>query len=319
MKATILDIQRLSTEDGPGLRTTVFFKGCSLACSWCHNPESIRFPAQVQWVEIGRCIGCRLCVQACPQGGLTAGPDGIGIDREKCVACGTCVEACPTGAMERKGYIVEVDELVSELLKDKAYFSDEGGVTFSGGEALMQPQFVEEMLRRMREAGVQTAVDTAGFVPESSLRIALDNADLILYDLKILDPEEHRKYTGQDNGQILENARLMARYIRENGRPKVWIRTPVIPGATDADENIAAISRFIGDNLNDVIERWELCAFNNLCITKYNRLGRKWEFADAQKIPKAGMDHLADVAKAGGADSAKVLWTGATRLETKAG
>jgi pyruvate formate lyase activating enzyme len=311
----VLDIQRLSTEDGPGLRTTVFMKGCSLSCEWCHNPESIRFPAQVQWVEGGRCIGCGLCIAACPNGGLSRGPDGIEMDRDICDACGSCVAACPTGAMEQKGTPYDLGTLVNELLKDTAFFGKDGGITFSGGEALMQPEFVLAALRALKDEGVHTAVDTAGLVRWEHLQTALDTADLVLYDLKLMDSEEHRRLTGAPNELILQNARKLAAYVREHGRPEIWVRTPIIPGATDTENNIRAIAGFIASELEDVTARWELCAFNNLCISKYERLGLEWQYAKSQKIERARLDALLAAARALLPHPEKAAWTGSAKLE----
>jgi pyruvate formate lyase activating enzyme len=317
MKATILDIQRLSTEDGPGLRTTVFFKGCSLACAWCHNPESIKFLPQIQWIENSRCIGCGLCVQACPRQGLVSGANGIEIDREMCEACGSCVDVCPTGAMEIKGEVWELDDLLEEVLKDISFFRDDGGVTFSGGEALMQADFVIAALKRLREKGIHTAVDTAGLVSEKAMLGAIENADMILFDLKILDREKHIKNTGASNDVILKNARLLADYKRKHGTPSIWIRTPVIPNATDSSDNISSIGKFISEYMSDTIDRWELCAFNNLCFTKYKRLGGKWEFENVEKVEDETMNRLTAVAQKCDIDSDKILWTGTTRMKNE--
>jgi len=254
-------------------------------------------------------------VQACPAHGLVAGESGIEIDREKCEACGTCVEVCPTGAMEIKGEVWTIDGLMEEILKDRSYFGEDGGVTFSGGESLMQPDFVIEALKRLRAEGVHTAVDTAGLVSEAAMVGALENADLILYDLKVFERDEHEQHTGAPNDVILKNARLAAEYHAKHGKPAIWIRTPVIPGATDGEENIIAIGKFIAEYMNEDIDRWELCAYNNLCQSKYNRLGAKWQFEDAEKIEEKTMAHLTDVAKSSGADPAKILWTGSTRME----
>jgi len=316
---TILDIQRLSTEDGPGLRTTVFLKGCSLACTWCHNPESIKFSPQIQWIEASRCIGCGLCVEACPIGGLAFTERGVTIDREQCGACGTCVVACPTGALELKGEAWDVDRLVREVCKDRSFFGADGGVTFSGGEALMQADFVAAALKRLRDTGIHTAVDTAGLVPRAALEAVLPLADLILYDLKLIDGALHKRFTGADNALILENAKLLAEYRRENGRPEVWIRTPVIPGATDTHENIRGIGAFLAENLDGCVSRWELCAFNNLCASKYRRLDMEWDFESTEKVEAQTMEALTRTANESGVDPGIVLWTGSTKLSEKGG
>jgi pyruvate formate lyase activating enzyme len=212
-KATVLDIQRMSTEDGPGIRTTVFLKGCNLKCAWCHNPESISPQPEVVWLE-ARCIGCGSCVAACGTGALTSGKAGIAIDRAVCMRCMACAGACPTGALERKGVRYDVDTLVRELVKDRAYFEKSGGgVTASGGEPLLQSGFVRELFRRLTDAGVHTALDTAACLPWDMLEDVLEHTKLLLLDLKLVDDEQHRLFTGQGNAHVLENARLAAAYM----------------------------------------------------------------------------------------------------------
>ena len=292
----------MSTEDGPGLRTTVFFKGCPLACAWCHNPESISPKSHVEWLGV-RCIGCRTCEAVCPQKGIWLDEAGVHTP-EDCTACGTCTRECPTKALELKGIEYTADELFGIVMKDRAYWGESGGVTLSGGEVTLQWQEAVPLLAKFREAGVHTAVDTCGLARREALEALLPVTDLFLYDLKLIDPEEHRRFTGSDNELILQNFE----YLIESGAD-IWVRTPVIPGATDTDENIAGIASVVRDR----VQRWELCAFNNLCRDKYARLGLDWEFAAAGLMPKARMEELAALAVAGGAPSA--VYTGATARE----
>lgn len=289
--ALILDIQRMSTEDGPGLRTTVFFKGCTLKCSWCHNPESISCTPSVQFQK-ERCIGCYTCINECPNKALYMSDTGIKFDFDKCKSCYDCAEVCPTGAIIVKGKRYTVDELFKELIKDKAYFGEGGGVTLSGGEVLIQANFAADLLKRLREANIDTAVDTAGYVPYQAIEAVLPYTDHLLYDIKIMDPEKHKFYTGGDNKLILENLVKAA----ETG-VKIWIRTPIIPDATDNEQNIIRIAEFINRNLNNKIERWELCAFNNLCKSKYEMLDKIWEFKEAKLMGKQKMNGLLSLAK----------------------
>ncbi|MCE5189675.1 MAG: glycyl-radical enzyme activating protein [Eubacteriales bacterium] len=286
-----LDIQRMSSEDGPGLRTTLFFKGCSLACAWCHNPESIAKKFQIHWLS-SRCIGCGSCEGVCPNGALLRGESGVLIDRRLCTGCRACVSACPALALECKGTDAEPDVLCRELIKDKAYFGRDGGVTLSGGEALLQEGAVE-LLRLLKAEGIQTAVDTCGMVFSEQLEAALPYTDVLLYDLKLMNDADHQRWTGRSNSLILRNLGTAARWAKGNGR--LWIRTPVIPGATDSEENIRAI----GERIQAIggAERWELCAFNNLCIDKYRRLDIDWAFQNSPLITRRHMEQLLAVAR----------------------
>lgn len=237
-KAMVVDIQKMSTEDGPGIRTTVFFKGCSLRCAWCHNPEGISPRIEVQWLE-NRCIGCWSCTNACSNDALKFEKPGIRIDRNRCKSCLSCVNTCPTGALEAKGRLWDMDSLFREVLKDRAYYEKSGGgVTASGGEALLQSNFIEFFFKKLKDENIHTALDTAGNVDFECIERVLPYTDLVLYDIKMMDPVLHKKFTGSDNERILENLIGIAGYIRKNNRPSIWIRTPVIPGATDSKEVI---------------------------------------------------------------------------------
>ena len=290
-KIRYLDIQRMSSEDGPGLRSTIFLKGCSLACAWCHNPESIAKKFQVHWLST-RCIGCGSCDNVCPNAALTRDESGVHIDRRLCTGCCTCVSACPTLALECKGVDADVADVCRELVKDRAYFGRDGGVTLSGGEALLQEGAVE-LLRLLKQEGIQTAVDTCGMVFTEQLQAALPYTDILLYDLKIMNDADHQRWTGRGNAMILRNLGVAALWAKGNGR--LWIRTPIIPGATDSPENIRAI----GARINAIggAERWELCAFNNLCTDQYKRLDIDWSFANTPLISKEHMAELLAVAK----------------------
>jgi pyruvate formate lyase activating enzyme len=306
----LLNIQRMSSEDGPGLRTTAFLKGCPLNCSWCHNPESISPKGEVLWHR-ARCIACESCAEVCPQHGIALAPERLTIERNDCLACFSCVRSCPTGAVEAKGTPFEVDALCGELLKDRAYFGDDGGVTLSGGEALLQAESVD-LLKMLKEAGVGTAVDTCGHVKPERLRAALPFADIVLYDLKLASNDEHKRWTGVGNQLILENLRVVAEWATSDGG-RLWIRTPIIPGATDSIENIREIAALLASlpDAPEAIERWELCAFNNLCASKYDSIERTWDHADTPLIPTTHMQELVATAQAGAA-CADIRATGAT-------
>ncbi len=298
----ILNIQRMSTEDGPGLRTTLFVKGCPLICAWCHNPESINIKSHVEWIGV-RCIGCRSCIDICPKHGMTLDETGIHISSE-CPACGTCVGECPTEALEMKGLEKSVDELYHELIKDRSFWGQDGGVTLSGGEILMQYKEAELLLKKLHDDGIHTAVDTSGFCTKAAIDAVLPYTDIFLFDLKLFDSAEHVKYTGQENAIILENFEYLL-----SRKKRIWVRTPIIPGATDTDENIRGIATIVRDR----VEKWELCAFNNLCKDKYERINEEWDFNDAELMTKARMNELVEIAKAAGAQN--VVWSGMTQRE----
>ena len=315
-KGLILHLQRFSTEDGPGIRTTVFFKGCPLRCPWCHNPESISVKPQVQWLE-NRCIGCKTCITICPEGCLSKTEQGIVIDRELCTGCGICAEACPSNAMELLGTRVSLDELFAELIKDQTYFEKSGGgVTVSGGEPTMQCNFVAALLRRLKEKGINTALDTCGVCSTNCLEKMLPYTDTVLFDLKDVEPDKHYDFTGQYNQRIFDNLLYIRNYIADRAPEKVlWIRTPLIPGATASCDNITGIGAFIAKNLAGIVQRWELCAFNNLCRDKYRRLGIAWQYADTPLMTKSTLRELEQYAKLSGVDPEIVIATGATRVE----
>lgn len=312
----ILHLQRLSTEDGPGLRTTVFYKGCPLHCLWCHNPESINPGSQVQWISV-RCIGCDSCLRVCPQGALTHTETGIIRDRSLCTACGACVEACPAGAMEMLGARTSVNELVYELNKDRAYFEKSaGGVTLSGGEPTLQPRFTMELVQQLKESGLSVALDTCALCSSATLNDLFPLVDAFLVDLKLINPTEHQHWTGALLEPILSNLGWLADRIRhDSGHKKLWIRTPLIPGATFTQANLSGISTFLAAEISDVVERWELCAFNNLCRDKYARLDMVWQFQSTPLMTRNEMDLAAAWANSGGFDPLRTFVTGAAKVE----
>ncbi|MDD5727868.1 MAG: glycyl-radical enzyme activating protein [Victivallales bacterium] len=305
------DIYRGTTHDGPGMRTTVFFKGCPLSCAWCHNPEGISYAREVWWDQ-AKCIGCLQCLEVCPENAIISGENGIFIDRSRCKRCGKCAQACPALAMTFVGNKWNAEELVREVLKDRHYFEAfGGGVTASGGEPLGQYEFVAEFFRQLKAQGVHTALDTCGLAPAKAFRVALPFVDCVLYDLKIFDSGNHKEFTGQSNGQILDNLKLLANYIRAAGRKlSLWIRTPLIPGATAETNNIASIAGFIRENLDDVYERWELCAFNNVCKSKYRKLNKSWTYEHTRLMTQAEIDQVTTAAITAGADGERLVVSG---------
>ncbi len=242
MTGTIFDLKRYSIHDGPGIRTTVFFKGCPLHCLWCHNPEGIDgAPELMHWDS--RCTRCYACVAACPIGALSKNPSGaVTIDRAKCDLCGRCAEDCLYEAMQLVGYSTTVSELVGEIEKDRVFFEQSGGgVTFSGGEPLAQPEFLEALVDALRERGIRTALDTTGLASEELLDRIAAKTDLVLFDLKIMDEAKHRELTGVSNKRLLENLARLAASTTE-----VWVRIPLMAGVNDGEENIRATIDFLG-------------------------------------------------------------------------
>jgi pyruvate formate lyase activating enzyme len=227
--AIVFNIQRFSTEDGPGIRTTVFFKGCPLSCVWCHNPEGIGLKPELMWYDV-RCIGAKDCIEACPEDALTLTPDGMKIDRGRCTVCGRCQDACPAAAIEVIGKRYTASELFDEVKKDEAFYrNSDGGVTLGGGDAVMQGEAAAELLMLCHKAGIKTAIDTCGaFAPKAYEKI-LPFVDLILLDLKLMDEKGHKEATGLGLAHILENARRFGK-----DHIPMWVRTPIIPGYTDA-------------------------------------------------------------------------------------
>jgi len=226
LEGIVLDIQRMSTEDGPGIRTTVFMKGCTLGCAWCHNPESINPRPQLQWIG-SRCIGCHACLTVCPRDALSDGGKGIVIDREACDGCGICAAECPSTALEMLGERWSVERLVEELLKDRVYFEKSGGgITVGGGESTYQADFVSRLLHELKSAGVHTAIDTCGHTSKKALDLILPSTHLVLYDLKEIDSERHREYTGAGNEKILENLLHIRDFMIAHGNPSGQVHAP---------------------------------------------------------------------------------------------
>ncbi len=305
----ITNIQRFSTEDGPGIRTTVFFKGCPMTCTWCHNIETLDPKSTVVWYAV-KCIGSQACVRACPEEALEMTPEGLKINREKCDVCGICEDACPTNAVKVMGKVWSSDGLVQELLRDKVFFeTSNGGVTLSGGDATYQADFAIDLAIGLQQEGVHVALDTCGYCSEKVLRDFLPHVDMVLYDLKVMDPDKHKEFTGVPLDRVLANARIIA----ESKKP-LWIRSPIIPEHTDAEENIRAIARFIIENI-PTVERYGLLAFNRMCIDKYALFDLEYPLRNYELIDEETMEHLAQVAREEGLSN--VVWSGMTKESKK--
>ena len=247
---TVFDIKQLAVYDGPGIRTTVFLKGCPLRCMWCHNPEGLSYQPQLM-VSSNNCLHCGACIRACPNGGKT------------CTACGRCIRACPQGLRKLCGKRYTAQELAQKLLRDKDYLAAmSGGVTFSGGEPTGQPEFLLETLDRV--AGMHRAIETSGYCSGSVFEAVLARVEYVMMDLKLMDPEQHRHYTGVSNEPILENLER----LKKSGRP-FRIRIPVIPGVNDSEENFGAAARRLLDA--DDLEQVELLPYDGGCEIRDGR------------------------------------------------
>ena len=271
-KPLVFDIKRYAINDGPGIRIAVFLKGCNLNCAWCHNPESISDEAERMYSS-SRCIRCGTCVAACPEKAITLTPEGIITDMALCKMYGKCAGVCPTKAIEISGGEISVAEIMQEIEKDRPFFDQSGGgVTFSGGEPLLHHKFLIRLLKECGKRGIHRAVDTAGFVKTEIILQVAEHTDLFLYDLKFMDPEKHRKWTGVTNEKILENLKTLA----DTGA-KIIIRIPLIGGVNDDAENIETTARFVA-GLSGVKKEVNLLPYHKIAQTKYQKLGRPEDF-----------------------------------------
>ena len=240
---------------------------------------------------------------------------GVSIVDYECIQCGLCVDNCPSKALERISKPYTVEEIVDELDKYADYYTSfSGGVTASGGEAMLQSDFVRELFRRLRQKGISTALDTCGAVPYEKFEDVLPYTSYVLYDLKIMDPALHKEWTGADNGQILQNFR---RILEDTASGKygcdIWVRTPLIPGASATEENIRAIARFLRPYMQNGVSRWELCAFNNACTVKYRKLRRSWRFQNEAVLERGFAERLRECAAEECQGRGEIVLTGILR------
>lgn len=283
VKGKIFDIKQFAVHDGPGVRTTVFFKDCPLNCWWCHNPEGISLDNDIFYYET-KCIGCETCIDICPEDAIEM--DGsISIDRERCTNCGLCAKKCPSGALQNTMRIVTSEEVIDEIKKSVIFYdSSDGGVTFSGGEPLMQPEFLKELIVKCREEDIHITLDTSGYADPDTFESIIDDIDLFLYDLKIVDDDLHRKYTGTSNEMILENLKTLSKRGKE-----VIIRFPVIPGITDTEENLDDIVDFLFDLKH--IKEIDVLPYHNV-EEKYNKLGKEYKLEESRSLNEESIQDI---------------------------
>jgi pyruvate formate lyase activating enzyme len=336
----IFDIHRGTTHDGPGMRTTVFLKGCPLHCEWCHNPEGIHPQPEIQWTA-RLCIACKTCVSSCPEQAVVFDGAGVHIADEGCRKHLQCVTNCPSGALKTVGKRWQPETLVREVRKDAMFFGEfEGGVTVSGGEPLLQYRFVAEFFRLLKQAGENTALDTSGFASREAFETVYPFTDVFLYDLKFICGTQHKQHTGVDNRRIKDNFRWLAGKCGNDRNKRLWVRTPLIPDATATVENISQIGDFIRhgfvlgeavtdnisseavtDNLpgeamtDNPVERWELCSFNNVSRDKYARMRLEWKYSSVPLMTQSEIDGL--LAEARKYLGEKVFATGLSAKEVK--
>jgi len=287
VKGIVFDIQRYSIHDGPGIRTTIFLKGCPLKCIWCDNPEAQNLYPEVFFRRV-KCDGCGKCANVCPLGAIVLGKDGIELDRLRCDRCMKCVDVCPTQALSPTGEDKIVEEVIEEAGKDELFYRNSGGgVTISGGEPLFQPDFTLALLEGCKKKSLHTALDTSGFAEWEILNRILDYTDLVLFDIKHLDPVQHVSKTGVGNELILEN---LKRIVGKGKR--VWIRVPVIPNYNDSEEHMNNLAKFLSKM---PIEKVSLLGYHKWGKGKYEALGRSYPVEELSPLREETLYALKDI------------------------
>ena len=279
-KAFIVKIQRYCIHDGPGIRATVFFKGCPLRCVWCSSPETHSPEPEIAFYK-EKCIeGCEACVGACPEGAISKMGANIEIDRAKCTDCGECADVCPSQALSVIGIPMNAQRIVEDVQKDKQFYEHSGGgVTLSGGEPLLHFECAAEIAKECQKKGISVALDTCGHGKKENVNRVLDHVDLVLYDIKHMDPLKHKKYTGVRNDIILDNARM----ISKRGVPMI-IRYPLVPGINDSPDNLNRLAVFVSELT--VVERLDILPYHRLGGPKYRILGRRYDLEHLESPDK---------------------------------
>lgn len=297
---TVFNVQRFSIHDGPGIRTTVFLKGCPLRCFWCHNPEGLRPKPEIQFMP-SRCLGCGECVRVCTEGAQTMDERGRLYHRDKCLTCGKCVEVCYPEALQMTGKEMSVDQVLAEVMQDKPFYeTSNGGMTLSGGEPMLQFEFTKELLRKGKEAGLHTAVETSTLTRWDNITAILDITDLFMVDIKHTDPAAHRDATGVNNDLIMENIGK----LNQTGKPIIF-RVPVIPTVNAEVEDIRAIAEHVRGLMDQRADggegiSLELLPFHRLASDKYHSLGMDYRAESLTTPTKEHMQLLSDTANAAG-------------------
>lgn len=285
-RGLIFDIKRYAINDGPGIRVTIFFKGCPLNCRWCHNPESIS-PKIQKLFTASKCIGCGACCRACPVGACTLTAQGIVTDEHLCTLCGKCAEVCPTLATQMSGQYRTVEELMQAIVKERPFFDQSGGgVTFSGGEPLLHADFLLELLQACGRQQIHRAVDTSGYARLDTLLRVAEQTDLFLYDLKMIDGERHKQFTGVDNQLILANLQALAA-----SGAAIQVRIPLIGGVNDDDANMAASAALVAGLPGDK-KAVSLLPFHDVARGKDEKLGQQRDLGGLHEPSRADLDRV---------------------------
>lgn len=289
MDPLIFDIKRYAINDGPGIRMTIFTKGCPLSCVWCHNPES-QSPHGQKMYTADKCIGCQSCVDACPENACELTPNGIVTDPELCTVCGACADVCPTKASEVTGRRMSRDEVFAKIENERVFFdSSGGGVTFSGGEPLQHTDYLIEMLDELGARGIHRVVDTTGLTKTETLLKVASRTDHFLYDLKLMDSTKHKAWTGVPNEKILENLEILA----ETGAT-INIRIPLIKGVNADEENIRATAEFVA-NLAGEKKIVNLLPYHNIASRKYQKLGGEYDATGMETPSEAEQQRCVEI------------------------